>query len=426
MWGWVDAVGVCGWMLLVWVWVVAIGVCGCGWMLLVCVGVGGCCWCVWVLLVVTTLIVSLQGMSLLLSEEEEEEEEEGGVPEMSSGADLFFEGPTSRGKASKRGDRKGRAAEDKKGSSKSKARHSDNVVQESRAARKVKGQSKTTSKTPPDSPKVLRGVELRAGGRGLTGPQLQPSPNVKNQRKRYSQLWAGSSEEEGEGQKENEGFLLSNQPALREEVGGVASCAVLPFDDQAFPNPAPLIPTGIPVSKELETEQAWVPTAMTSGQTTGSMLFPETSPFIAPPSAKPSFPPSLGGGTTNPLILGGELGRGEDSLFLPSHPADWTANNPFLSSDNQFTSIQTSFSTPAPLSSPPSPPPSQQVDPPLTTHPTSVAPPPDDWSLSDDLRSKCIQRFNELQPIQGLLHGDQARTFFIQSKLPNHELSTIW
>ena len=49
-----------------------------------------------------------------------------------------------------------------------------------------------------------------------------------------------------------------------------------------------------------------------------------------------------------------------------------------------------------------------------------------DWNISEDLRRKCVQQFNNLKPTEGLLQGDKAREFFVQSKLPNQELSAIW
>ena len=60
--------------------------------------------------------------------------------------------------------------------------------------------------------------------------------------------------------------------------------------------------------------------------------------------------------------------------------------------------------------------------------PAAVAPPPseEDWSVSEELCSKCILQFSDLQPVNGVLEGDKARTFFTQSKLPFQELSAIW
>ena len=52
--------------------------------------------------------------------------------------------------------------------------------------------------------------------------------------------------------------------------------------------------------------------------------------------------------------------------------------------------------------------------------------PLNEWPISTELRTKCCHQFQELQPSHGRLLGDKARTFFIQSRLPNADLSAIW
>ncbi|CAI8011383.1 Intersectin-1 [Geodia barretti] len=49
-----------------------------------------------------------------------------------------------------------------------------------------------------------------------------------------------------------------------------------------------------------------------------------------------------------------------------------------------------------------------------------------EWRVSVELRLKCRKQFMDLHPIHGRLQGDQARSFFIQSRLPNSDLSAIW
>ena len=49
-----------------------------------------------------------------------------------------------------------------------------------------------------------------------------------------------------------------------------------------------------------------------------------------------------------------------------------------------------------------------------------------EWRVSVELRLKCRKQFLDLQPTHGRLQGDQARSFFIKSRLPNSDLSTIW
>ena len=49
-----------------------------------------------------------------------------------------------------------------------------------------------------------------------------------------------------------------------------------------------------------------------------------------------------------------------------------------------------------------------------------------EWRVSVELRLKCRRQFLELQPTHGRLQGRKARTFFLQSRLPNSDLSAIW
>ena len=51
---------------------------------------------------------------------------------------------------------------------------------------------------------------------------------------------------------------------------------------------------------------------------------------------------------------------------------------------------------------------------------------PVDWSLSEDFRQRCTSQFNDLKPENGLLKGETARNFFVQSRLSMDELSKIW
>ena len=78
--------------------------------------------------------------------------------------------------------------------------------------------SKSGSRTPPDSPKSSRSEETKKLGKTSAAGQLQPSPNVKSHRKRYSQLGGmeeSSDDEPSDG--EESGYLLSNKPALDQD-----------------------------------------------------------------------------------------------------------------------------------------------------------------------------------------------------------------
>ncbi|XP_078069026.1 intersectin-2-like isoform X5 [Mustelus asterias] len=48
------------------------------------------------------------------------------------------------------------------------------------------------------------------------------------------------------------------------------------------------------------------------------------------------------------------------------------------------------------------------------------------WAITSDERSKHDQQFLSLKPLGGLLSGDQARNFFLQSGLPKVVLAEIW
>ncbi len=334
------------------------------------------------------------------------------------------------------------------------SKQKENVVQE-KTPKKPKGQSATKSSipwTPPGSPKSLRASESKGrggavegkGGRGAgaTGgtAQLQPSPNVKSHRKRYSQLGAESSSE-GEG--EGEGFLLSNKPVLSTEDTVVSDHAVNPLDrpsnpfliepllpgtsavaqpppsSSLFPSQQPVLGAQGPVLGAQGPGLGMASSTLTAQQQ--QLWDPIPSSYILPPTA-PAFDvptaqaPPLVGGASNPL------------LGMDSGPAqDYVQTNPFLTgtADSAF---QPTFSFPPPptnaLSTFSMHPDSQEATP-----PSAMAPPPGgvaDWSISEDLRQKCLQQFQELEPVSGRMKGDKAKEFFIRSKLPSQELSAIW
>ena len=265
---------------------------------------------------------------------------------------------------------------------------------------------------PPISPKG-RGQEQRKLAKG-TGSQIHPSPNVKSQRKRYVQLGleAGSSSE-GEVDLETEGgFLLSNQPALsqHDDAGDVMESL------GARLKPSTETTTGSPK------------------QTKGLSFFDqETSEAHLdawwPQPSKPVSPRRM---TYSP---GASLGqRNIAEAFLPhtgmSLPA---SSNPLLGEITGFSPQQQQptsslFGQSTAVAPPHQPasslaPPTQSWPGPPAQEQSSKEP---DWMISNDLRQKCIQQFNDLNPMEGRLQGDKAREFFVQSKLPNQELSAIW
>lgn len=364
--------------------------------------------------------------------------------------DPLFSGPPPQKGKSKKSERKAKG-EDRKGQSKPMhwTKQKENVVQE-KTPKKSKGQSvnkPTISWTPPGSPKTVRpegkGKTGLAEGKGSKGAvntggagQLQPSPNVKSHRKRYSQLGAESSSgEEGE-----EGFLLSNKPALRTEEAAATDSfpmmnpldrpsnpflvePLVPGDSSLFSSQGPSLGTtqqgpgtmlgtmgtgaSIFTSQQQQQQQAWDPTPSLSAHAFQTTV-------------------GLGGGATNPLGLGG--GATNPLLGMDSGPTIQT--NPFLAdtaADSAFAQPAFNF-PPPPTSAPPLSTLSLHPDP-QEAMPSTSAPPPEgvaDWSISQELCQKCTQQFQELEPVNGRLPGDKAKEFFIRSKLPSQELSAIW
>lgn len=386
------------------------------------------------------LTFPFQSMSLLDSDDEDPFTDE--LLKGHTEEPLFGE-TASKGKAKKKARAEERKASSKPGHWKQKG----NVVTvQDKTPKKVKGQSGnkgSVSKTPPDSPKSSRPTEMKGtkgGAVGVASGQVQqPSPNVKSQRKRYSQLGAGSSSEEGEG----DGFLFSNAPALRDETDVPKSQATAsnqpsnPFlGNQTLLSGSPptghtpsIQPTAVfPPATGLqlaEQHQAWLPSSNTTSGNLQDFFSPQQ------PGHAPS-PPTL-------LVMGGDGVRGVDGrLASPTRGAtlqDFSMTNPFLLTQqlapagvgqSPFQPGPTFGVTPPPTSQPP----------PTQLHPHGPPSPPtavptegvasEDWGISDDLHCKCVQQFKELEPVQGVLAGDKAREFFVQSKLPNQELSSIW
>ena len=259
---------------------------------------------------------------------------------------------------------------------------------------------------PPVSPKG-RSQEARKAGKG-TSSQIQPSPNIKSQRKRYVQLGveAGSSSEgevdlEGEG-----GFLLSNQPALSEQHDVLDSLGQSrPSADTGSPKVTKEVSFFDQETSEAQADAWWPlpskaksPRRMTyaAGVSLDSV---DVSEAFVPHGGRSSVP------TTSNTLLG------EFDVFSSQETSQ------------QSSQLGLSTTVPPPLQS------TGNVATP--NQPWSASVPQEhsrepDWTISDDLRRKCIQQFNDLKPTDGLLQGDKAREFFVQSKLPNQELSAIW
>lgn len=359
------------------------------------------------------------------------------------------------GNKGKKGERRARGGEEKRALHWTK--HKENVVQE-KTPKKSKGQNKSISWTPPDSPKLpSRPAEGKGAGQVMrvpvisgvsVGGQLQPSPNIKNQRKRYSQLGTGSStssSDEGEC-----GYLVSNQPALQDQLGDrnidsssshVVEHSTNPFladSNQPFlTDLAPMEPMG--VAREPPQQHDWIsmmtamtPTTVASKQQGTGTINPlafstDFDPFHCPIPVAFGFeadsfldaaqPPQL---LPHPLPQsqpseGGEI---ETNPFLPSssQPFPPEVNQPLLPEINPLAAAPTDISAAEKVT----------MQPLLVVPPTATPITAEDWSISEELRAKCLQQFAELHPVNGVLEGNKARQFFIQSKLPHQELSAIW
>lgn len=374
-------------------------------------------------------------MSLLLNSDDDPYSDEN-EPVLSSHTEEALFGETAYRSKAKKAERKARA-EERKATTKpgNWMKQKDNVVTvQDKTPKKVKGQSVAkTMKTPPDSPKSVRPSEVKGnkgGAVGVAQGQLQqPSPNVKSQRKRYSQLDSGSSDEGGEG------FLLSNAPALRDDTDsskrllGQSSNPFLVDQPSLFSEATPpsvfskpaFVAGGLGVTGLNLADQPWLPKTTPTFPDISSP-FPDISP--SRPGHAPSPPPAL--------QMGGQVRLSPPNAAVQ----DFTDTNPFLPPTGGVAPFQLAPAFNAP------PPPTTE---PLPTQPSSLLPqapssPPattvpvlglgggagEDWSISEDLRCKCVQQFRDLEPVKGLLQGDKAREFFVQSKLPNQELSAIW
>lgn len=367
---------------------------------------------------------------------------------------------------------KSKAKRSEKRTSKAWAKQKENIVQE-KTPKKSKTHSNTksssNSKTPPDSPKAVRSSEVKPA-KGVASQQLQPSPNVKNQRKRYSMLGEHSDDEDSrEG-----GMLVSNNSALLltgDGGGGPFNTAPPPglVQQQQSSNPFlceepntdlfftpsassmmvnPLFPMN--TTTQQRQSEPWLlaptPAAATAPGNTASAWQAFTpspqhlsqQPPIQTHSQPPSLqPPPVQPTTGQPLVARAMESSGVNPMWLVQEgeqtqgTQDFMETNPFLMATpiTATSSLPTNLLPPMAAAPPPSLP--QEMGPTHTSTqevgPAHVAAlPEEDWSISEDLRSKCIQQFLELEPVQGLLQGDKARKFFIQSKLPSPELSAIW
>jgi hypothetical protein len=51
---------------------------------------------------------------------------------------------------------------------------------------------------------------------------------------------------------------------------------------------------------------------------------------------------------------------------------------------------------------------------------------PNSWHITPEERGKFDNDFMQLKPVNGVIRGDQAKGFLLQSKLPPQILGQIW
>ena len=314
-----------------------------------------------------------------------------------------------------------------------------------KAGKKGKGvRTKVSLRTPPDSPKS-KGTEF--SGRGKAGKAgtlpVIVSPQDKLRKGNYASLIDNDfgSDEGGEEEEDADNFLLSKGHLAREKRAATIS-RMTPGKEYA-----PMSTGGgggggggggdgglVALNPMLLEETQ--PTAAEKGFTTShsasvGLSSVQAFPVHFAPPTEARFPdPNTESEPFPSFPLEGFVQQKVGLQLIPPPPPSATSAS----------------ATSAILSLPPPPPSSSSSTaqvfvsqlpppPPSIVSPVSDAPeptpqpsltPPADLTLSDDFRQKCSNQFFDLQPDGGLLQGEKARKFFVQSRLPMDELSKIW
>ncbi|KAL5457210.1 hypothetical protein EMCRGX_G034455 [Ephydatia muelleri] len=320
--------------------------------------------------------------------------------------------PKADGKKEK--EKKTKALDDhRKGSSltlpwrKDKDKDKDKDKEEKQAKRTKQGKSKSP---PPNSPKAGRAADKKAL-KAPPAPQPLPSPNSKASRKPYAQL---SAEEED----------------FEELVMNVHSVDVEPFvgigldlgEEIRHPHLNP--PHQHHTSEERleaepanKTRTANLPVALPIGPlATGSRtIAAEAVSPVLPVLGSPAFPlpPTLitaqPGASTSVSLL-----STSPDMSGPVDPLAVDSGDARVLTQAAFTpNIAPGFGVGISASG-------------IGVEGHANPAPASEWAVSDELRDKCHKQFTSLDPEGGLLSGEKARDFFIQSKLPTPELAQIW
>ena len=281
---------------------------------------------------------------------------------------------------------------------------------------KEEKQSKRTkhskSKSPPlSSPKSSRAADKKAL-KAPPAPQPHTSPNAKASRKPYAQL---SADEEDEFEE-----LVANVHSVNEEAHERRSLESLDLGEEIRHTHHHIVEGRSEVEPTKRAGPVTLPSQPVGPLAMGARAnaAEATSPVVSglgspvlPPPPPPVVVASLPAGTLASLGTSVSLGTSASTTPLP-------------------TSAAVNRDTPSPVT--------VNSGDPLSTAAAAVPvvlgvgfdvtnPAPDsEWLISDELREKCHKQFTSLNPEGGLLSGEKARDFFIQSKIPTPELALIW
>lgn len=313
------------------------------------------------------------------------------------------------------------------------------------------GRSKSSNKTPPDSPKTK--LEVTPRGRSVRGGQPQPSPSGKGKANYASLLDFSSDEDEAAADEEDaDNFLLSKGHLAREKRSGTATkkdfnlgaegevIALNPMvleETHTTGSDKSAFTSNYPPTVSMSTVQAFPvqfapPTEARFPDPESQAPPPEPFSYTKPPAAVISPPP------TQPVVIPSIPPPPNSSVPPPSLAQPLPVPPPSVPTFPL--PLATPFNPPATTSAssqplPPPPPSASTAFPPqpstteasqTTTTPSAASLSPVDWSLTEDFRQKCTSQFNDLKPENGLIKGETARNFFVQSRLSMDELSKIW
>ena len=370
-----------------------------------------------------------------------------------------------------------------------KSKHKD-ITGDSKGGKKSRGGRSKSMKTPPESPRSkvaevpMRSKAARGVGSGAGVSQVQPSPSGKGVKGNYATLLDNDfSSDDGPAvdEEDADNFLLSKGHLARERRAGTMTratpssnssttgdkddvvIALNPMavdeshltgsDKSAFTSSYPST-VGMSQAQAFPVHFAPPTEARFPDPNTDSQVFqshaPEpfsytkpgvalSSPFTpsTQPVMIPSLPPPPLATTVPPSLLPPPSAAGPPSVITSSLPPPLPTATPLSHPPPSATAMATlPFPPPAscPLtdtatytasSSSTTATTTSTFDTTQTTAPASSLS-PIDWSLSDDFRKKCSAQFADLKPEDGLLKGESARNFFLQSRLSIDDLSRIW